>query len=191
MAAHALADELVISTMAVRQHLYGLAEQGLVSSSTSPDGIGRPAKIWQLSASADEFFPHGYGELTVSLLDNMRQAFGSKGVDKIVELRTSQQIKLYKAQIPADTKLADKLDKLAEIRTSEGYMAEVQQQDGGFLFIENHCPICAAARACAGLCAGELALFRTVLGKDVHVERDEHILLGARRCAYRVTSVSR
>jgi predicted ArsR family transcriptional regulator len=68
-------------------------------------------------------------------------------------------------------------------------MAEVQPAGGGdFLFIENHCPICAAATACQGLCATELSLFRDVLGPDASVERTEHIVSGDRRCAYRVTA---
>jgi predicted ArsR family transcriptional regulator len=54
------------------------------------------------------------------------------------------------------------------------------------LLIENHCPICAAARACTNLCAGELRVFQQVLGPGVTVERIDHILAGARRCAYRV-----
>ncbi len=58
---------------------------------------------------------------------------------------------------------------------------------GGFLFVENHCPICAAAAACQGFCRAELMVFRAVLGPDVAIERTDHILAGARRCAYRIT----
>ena len=69
-------------------------------------------------------------------------------------------------------------------------MAEVAPgDDGGFMFLERHCPVCAAAQACTGLCASELDVFRTVLGPDVEVERTDHILAGAPRCAYRVRPV--
>ena len=69
-------------------------------------------------------------------------------------------------------------------------MAEVTAApDGSFLLSENHCPICVAARACQGLCRSELALFRAVLGPGVEVERSEHILAGARRCAYRIRAL--
>ncbi|MES2724598.1 MAG: MarR family transcriptional regulator, partial [Pseudomonadota bacterium] len=56
----------------------------------------------------------------------------------------------------------------------------------GFLLVENHCPICAAAAACQGFCRAELMVFRAVLGPGVHIERTDHILAGARRCAYRI-----
>ena len=75
----------------------------------------------------------------------------------------------------------------ARIRREEGYMAEwTRAEDGALLLVENHCPICAAARTCQGLCRDELSLFREILGDDVEVERTEHLLSGARRCAYRV-----
>ena len=83
--------------------------------------------------------------------------------------------------------LAAKLRELARVRTEEGYMAEVRRDGAGFLFIENHCPICAAASACQGFCSSELELFRDVLGGDAAIERVEHIIAGDRRCVYRVT----
>ena len=66
-------------------------------------------------------------------------------------------------------------------------MAEAREEpDGSWLLVENHCPICAAASECQGLCRSELEIFRSVLGRKVSVEREDHILAGARRCAYRV-----
>ena len=62
----------------------------------------------------------------------------------------------------------------------------VKDTPESFLFVENHCPICAAATACQGLCRSELAIFRAVLGTEITVERTDHILAGARRCAYRI-----
>jgi len=44
-------------------------------------------------------------------------------------------------------------------------------------------------KAIQGLCRSELALFRAVLGPGVEVERTEHILAGARRCAYRIRMI--
>jgi predicted ArsR family transcriptional regulator len=65
-------------------------------------------------------------------------------------------------------------------------MAEASEEDGVFTLVENHCPICAAASACKGLCDRELSVFERVLGPDCTVERVEHLLSGARRCAYQI-----
>ncbi|MEO1084710.1 MAG: MarR family transcriptional regulator, partial [Acidobacteriota bacterium] len=96
----------------------------------------------------------------------------------------------YRAALDPLPSLAEKVTRLAELRDAEGYMAESREEaDGGFLLLENHCPICAAATTCQALCRSELEIFRAALGPGVTVERQEHILAGTRRCAYRIASV--
>ena len=186
--ATALAVPLKISAMAVRQHLYALQAEGLVTYQEDPRPMGRPAKLWQLTPAADRLFPEGYAELTLSLLTAMNEVFGEPGLTKLLVERTRQQIVGYGEQLAHQKTLVARLEKLAALRTDEGYMAEVQSlEDGWFLLIENHCPICAAANACTGLCGSELEVFQAVLGEAVTVERTEHILAGERRCAYRVS----
>jgi radical SAM protein with 4Fe4S-binding SPASM domain len=93
----------------------------------------------------------------------------------------------YLQHLGGEPSLSSKLEKLADIRTKEGYMAVVKdQEDGSLLFIEKHCPICEVAATCAGLCKNELSLFQSVLGNSVHIERVEHILAGGRNCVYKV-----
>lgn len=184
--AGAMAGQLGISAMAVRQHLYVLADEGLVEATTQAKGVGRPSKSWRLTEAANDFFPQGYAELTAGLMSSVRDAFGEDGLNRLVAIRTAEQIKAYGEQMGSAKTLDKRLKLLAEIRTREGYMAELERHGDGYLFIENHCPICAAAKSCTGLCASELELFQAVLGPDITVERTEHILAGARRCAYRV-----
>ena len=105
--------------------------------------------------------------------------------------RTQQQIASYGAAVDPQASLATRLETLSALRTDEGYMAEVQRlEDGRFILVENHCPICAAATTCTGLCASEQQVFEAVLGPSVKIERTEHILAGERRCAYRITEAS-
>jgi len=77
---------------------------------------------------------------------------------------------------------------LVKQRAAEGYTAEWRLEGAGFVLLENHCPICAAASACSGFCRSELQLFHELLGPDATVERTDDLLTGARRCAYRITS---
>ncbi|NJO39130.1 MAG: transcriptional regulator [Cyanobacteria bacterium CRU_2_1] len=183
----ALSVRLKVTAMAVRQHLYELQKQGLVTYSEEPRSMGRPAKIWELTPAADRLFPDGYAELTLSLIHLVKEAFGEAGLDRLLDIRTQQQIAAYHAQMTDLESLQQRLEILAAIRTDEGYMAEIQPlADGSFLLIENHCPICAAATACIGLCAKELEMFQAILGEEAIVERKEHIIAGERRCVYRV-----
>ena len=92
----------------------------------------------------------------------------------------------YRQAMQGARSLKERLERLVEVRCAEGYMAELRKDGRDFLFIENHCPICSAAKACMGFCRSELELFHKVLGDEVRVRREEHILTGARRCAYRI-----
>ncbi|WP_340116246.1 metalloregulator ArsR/SmtB family transcription factor [Pelagibius sp. 7325] len=185
--AASLARRLGISAMAVRQHLYELEGEGLVTHEAEARPIGRPAKLWALTAAADRFFPDGHAEFTVGLINSMKQAFGSEGLDKLLKVRAKDQVAGYRARLDKQPSLSKKLQTLAEIRTEEGYMAEVQKASGGYLLIENHCPVCSAAAACTNLCNLELEVFQKALGRAFDVKRIDHILAGARRCAYLVT----
>jgi predicted ArsR family transcriptional regulator len=186
-----LARRLGLTPMAVRQHLYALQREKLVTAEERRGPRGRPAKYWQLTRDADRLFPDAYAELSVALIGALGDTFGEAGVQKVLESRGAAQRTAYRARIGASATLADKLRALAKQRTEEGYMAEVRRDGDGFLFIENHCPICAAATVCQGFCSTELDLFRDVLGPEVTVERGEHIVSGDRRCVYRVSPAAR
>jgi len=183
-----LARRLGLTPMAVRQHLYALQREKLVTAEERKGPLGRPAKYWQLTREADRLFPDAYAELSVALIGALGDTFGEAGVQRVLESRCAAQRTAYRARIDASAPLGDKLRALAKQRTEEGYMAEVRRDGDGYLFIENHCPICAAASVCQGFCSTELDLFREVLGPEVAVERGEHIVSGDRRCVYRVTS---
>jgi predicted ArsR family transcriptional regulator len=185
--AETLASHFKITAMAVRQHLYALQKEGLVTYQEEARRMGRPAKLWHLTPAADRFFPDRYAELTLSLINSMKEAFGEAGLDRLLEVRTREQIQAYQAIVPHNASLQQRLAALAQQRTEEGYMAEVvAQADGTFLLSEKHCPICVVATACTGLCRMELEIFQAALGGDVTIERVEHILAGDRCCVYRV-----
>ena len=186
-----LSSRLKVTAMAVRQHLYELQKEGLVTYCEESRPMGRPAKLWQLTPAADRLFPDGYAELTLSLIDSVKTAFGEAGFARLLEIRTTQQVTTYQTQISPQDSLQQRLEILAALRTEEGYMAEIQPlSEKTFLLIEKHCPICAAATACPGFCAKELEVFRIVLGQGVVVERTEHIIAGERQCVYQVSGGS-
>lgn len=191
-AATALAKRLNVTTMAVRQHLAKLVEEGSVQFEDEAGRVGRPRRIWRLTEEAQERFPDNHSELALGMLAAAREAFGPDGLQKLVDQRTRQQQELYSEEMPgAGAPLAKQVAALAAIRKREGYMAEWKRgSDGSFQLIENNCPICAAAEYCTGLCDAELELFRKLLGPKVQVERNEYMLEGDRRCAYRIASLA-
>lgn len=183
-----LAERLDVTPMAIRQHLAALEGEGLVSHREERRPVGRPARVWSLTPSAAERFPDTHAELTLELITAVREVFGEGGLEQLIHARAEKQRASYQKSLPgAGSPLEERVAALAALRQNEGYMANWSAEpDGSFLLVENHCPICAAAELCQGFCRDELELFRTTLGNEVTVEREEHMLAGARRCAYRL-----
>jgi predicted ArsR family transcriptional regulator len=171
-----------------RQHLCNLEADGLVEADFRRQPRGRPKKYWQLTGRGHGRFPDRHADLTLELLAATKSVFGNKGLERLVRRREADSLAQYHKELSQRRSLAGKLVALADARSREGYMATCSEQaDGTFLFVEDHCPICAAAATCQALCRSELTIFRKVLGQRVVVERVDHVLAGARRCAYRVS----
>lgn len=187
-----LAVEFGLSDTALRQHLESLAASGLVERvNGTPVGRGRPAVQWRLAPLAAELFPDRHADLTVDLIASIRESLGDEALQRVVDARAERQLATYREAIPESDPLPVKVRALARLRSSEGYMADAVVHDGEVIdatLIEHHCPIAGAAGACAGLCEAELELFRRTLGPAVKVERAQHLLAGAPRCAYRITA---
>ena len=185
-----LARSLGITVVGVRQHLAKLHAEGLVIFDEQAGEVGRPKRFWRLSTKGHGRFPDTHGDLTVNLIGGIRSVFGEAGLDRLIEARQASAVAAYCRALEPSSSLKDRIRAVARLRTEEGYMAEFEAQpDGSFLLIENHCPICAAAKTCQGFCRSELELFRTAFGAGVSVMRQEHLLSEGRRCVYRVTSL--
>lgn len=181
-------EALGMTSEAARQQFVKLGGSGLVEAYSQPRGVGRPIQLWQLTGKGHSRFPDSHGDLTVQLLDAVRETFGENAIDRLIEVREQRNGENYALAMRDATNLEDKVRSLSEVRSREGYMAEyAATQDGAFLLIENHCPICAAASACQNFCRSELQLFEQVLG--ARVERVEHLLTDSRRCVYRVSEL--
>ncbi len=184
----ALAQVLGISRQAARLHLEKLEAAGLVAGADAAEGVGRPKRTWSLTEAGHGRFPDTHAQMTVELIEAVREEFGPEGLDRLVARRERGVAQAYAQAVGSATDIEGRLERLASLRRAEGYMAHWSAHPaGGYLLVEDHCPICAAAQACQGFCRSELALFEMLLA-PARVERIEHLLAGARRCAYRVTA---
>lgn len=187
--AETLARHLGITVPGTRKHLTGLLDEGLVQHFDEAGSVGRPRRHWQLTDKAQARFPDTHAALTVEMIASIRAVFGNDGLGRLIDERERQMLARYRAALAGIDDLPAQVECLARLRSEEGYMAEtVRLDDGTLLLVENHCPICTAARTCQNFCRSELDVFAAALGPDVVVERGEHLLSGSRRCTYRIAS---
>ena len=181
-----IAHELKITKEGIRLQLLKLSEEEMVTTGHHSRGVGRPQKTFSLTAKGNARFPDTHAELTLKLI-NIISAMGGNAMEEVISVYEETGKQKYHEEMDGLEQLEQKIEKLVEIRTREGYMAEYARNQDGYLLIENHCPICAAASICQGFCSSELNTFRSVLGKVVTVTRVTHIISGDRRCAYQIT----
>src|SRR5437879_6315411 len=84
VSADRLAAHLGVTAMAVRQHLYSLAREGLAVHTEQKRGRGRPIKLWRTTAKADAHFADSHSALAVDLIKHMQEVFGDRGVDRLL-----------------------------------------------------------------------------------------------------------
>jgi DeoR family suf operon transcriptional repressor len=173
-----------------RQHLSALVEDGLLEAteSTEPRTTrGRVPLVYAVTPKGDALFPKAYGELTNELLGFLTEEEPDT-VDRLFDRRREARITNARARLESKRTLEAKVAELASILDEDGYLAswERMPEGDGFLVVEHNCAIWAVASRYGQACTSELAFIRAVL-PDAEVERTQHMVEGARRCAYAVT----
>lgn len=184
-----LASQLGMTTMGVRQHLAELRGRGLVDQTRETRQTrGRPVHLWKLTGDGHRQFPDGHAQVTLELIDTLRQELGPTRLDRLIDVRSQRlQVRYERVLEASGPTLEDRVTALTALRNEEGFMAEVRLLPDGWLLIENHCPVCAAAKLCQQFCHSELDMFRSLLANYADVERVDHLFAGARRCAYKIS----
>jgi predicted ArsR family transcriptional regulator len=179
--------------MGIRQHLAELEQTNLVTRTKEEKQTrGRPVHHWKLTQQGHQQFPDSHSQISLELINTIRSNLGETALNNLIEARSNQVFEEYREAIDqSNDELGAKISILARSRSDEGYMSEVRLLPDGWLLVENHCPICAAAEACQQFCRSELTLFQQLLENKASVERVDHLLTGARRCSYKITPTSK
>ena len=181
------AEKLDISPQAIRKHLKDLEIEGLIYHRTEQVGMGRPQFIYVLTASGRDRFPDSYNQFAVNFLDTLIDTLGKEQVSEVLHKQWQRKSQHYKLQLGTGS-LKQRLEKLAEIRRTEGYVTEwfaVEASDlknQSFVFTEYNCAIAHVAESFPSVCGHELEMFATVL--DCPVERTHWMVNGEHRCGY-------
>jgi predicted ArsR family transcriptional regulator len=185
--ASSLGRRLRLSPMAVRQHLYALQDQKLVTYQEDARPVGRPAKVWSLKPAADRFFPDDHWELAVSLIGAIRESFGDSGLATVLSAVRERNTEIVRARVSGIDRLNDRLKAVASALTRRGYLTKLQASpDDSLLMITSHCPIFSAASSCPELCRHESEMIQALVGTGHVVERVECATADATRCVLRI-----
>lgn len=188
--AHHIAKELQITKEGARKHLLNLEERMLIASEAKSSGVGRPSTYYSLTEKGLAEFPDAHAEVTIQLLESVKRLLGDNALDLLINDRETVVYKRYEDALKNAVTIEDKLALLSKKRSEEGYMANWKKEDETYYLIENHCPICAAAKACQGFCRSEFKNFKQLIGDNYTMKRVEYIIENGNRCVYKIDPVS-
>ena len=183
-----LAEQLGMSVSGARQHLTALVERGLVETTELAPPTptrGRRTLLYAVTPAADSLFPKAYGELTNELLGYVADTDPQK-LDDLFAMRREHRIRNANARLATRPGLGEKVAELTEILDEDGYLATAEPiGPDAYRIVEHNCAIWAVAQRYGQACTSELDFIRAVL-PEATVERVQHMVAGARHCAYEV-----
>ena len=191
--ASALARDLGIPGVAVRRHLGVLESEGLIEVadrvSSNPDGPGRPAARYRLTASAQRLFPQRYAQVAGDLIEFISDAQGREGLRAFLRWRQERETERYAEAIDAED-VAGRLDQLADLLNAAGFEAAVSGDGERLQLTQTHCAVFDLASQHPEMCAHEAGMFKRLLGPEALVSRRDTLANGAAACVCTVTTTS-
>ena len=159
-----LAAALGLSYMGAKQHCLALEKKGLLSSRNNHRGAGRPLLVYSLTRKGQAWFDDTDNSIAISVLRHAKNLFGASSAAKLLLLHFQECIQKYKALMPQETSVEQRMGLLAKARDDEGRMVELVP---GVRIIERHNPAAALHKAFPEADALEESLFRNILGTPV------------------------
>lgn len=182
LTAKELADRFGLTPNALRRHLDSLEAEELVQHRREVRGVGAPVHAYGLTEAGEALFPQGYAPVLAAVLAAVRETAGPAGVRQLFARQWAGLVEGAGDRL-AELSLPERAQLVAELRSSQGYMAEAIPLAGGDAVIrEHHCAIRDVAEQFPEVCEAEQELMERLLGMPV--ERTGHILGGCSTCEY-------
>jgi predicted ArsR family transcriptional regulator len=169
-----LSGALGFSSAAIRRHLDAMLADGLVEARQrpvrGPRGRGRPARVFSLTATARESFPHTYDDIATAALRWIARHSGAAAVSDFAAAQVAGLEERCRAAMreAGDDPLA-RAEALASALTAEGYAAGASTIASGGQLCQHHCPVAQVAAEFPQLCEAETRVISRLVG--THVQR--------------------
>jgi predicted ArsR family transcriptional regulator len=177
-----LAAPLGITDNAVRTHISALQRDGLVSQSgVRRDMRGKPAHVFELTASGEELFPKAYAAVLSEVIVELEAREGPAAAEALLRSVGAR----LGSGVSRGGDLDARVSAAAEALTSMGADMVVERAADGFELKGHGCPLSAVVRSHHGTCVIAESLVASATGAVV----TEHCEKGGRpQCAFHVAA---
>ena len=178
-----LAEAVGINPISVRHHVTKLEAGGLVASEEERHGVGRPHRLYFLTEAGMENFPTRYLQLTVRLLQQLKETLPEPMVGELFTQMAGELAADYAAEFELkDLPMEERLDIVKDLLGAEGFTMEWERLDQEYHIREINCPYYHIGQSHPEVCAVDQTLISNML--EVPVEKVKCILDGDSFCTY-------
>jgi predicted ArsR family transcriptional regulator len=176
-----LAEAVDINPISVRHHIGKLEAEALVTSIEERHGVGRPRRIYFLTDRGREQFPTRYVNLTMRLLEQLKESMPKTMVDQLFTQMARDMASDYQTEVEG-LSMEERLDLIKDLLTREGFTVEWEQQGEFYHIREVNCPYYRVGQNHPEVCGVDQTLISTLL--DIPAQKIKCMLEGDTHCTY-------
>lgn len=182
------AEELALGETTIRQHLDRLVKEGLLSVESVAEGRGRPTLHFRLTARGQQLLPSQNGKMFGRLLKHLVREGHLALVEQFFRSEWSERRREIVARLRESraSSFAERLDVLEAFLADEGFVPEIEIDDGTVTLRQCNCPLSEAVDSTRLPCRLEAALLQELL--DRPLTRVSYIPDGHPVCSYSFSS---
>ena len=178
-----LAEASGVSPVSVRHHLANLQAENLVETEEVKHGVGRPRLLFALSDTALEMFPSRYFRLIRRILEQIKDSMPPSAVQGLFASVAATMAADYAEQLDG-LPLEDRLERLIQLLSEEGFEAELQHNGDSVTIRELSCPYFRMGKEHPEVCVIDQTFIATSL--SLPVERVSCLLDGDTHCSFSI-----
>lgn len=166
-----LAEALDVSANAVRSHVSALESDGVVrSEGVRRGGVGKPARVYRLTAEAEERLSRAYAPVLALLVEVLEERLDAEDLDEALREVGHRIGRSARRGVNGDPN-----ERIRRVRTTLeelGGAVKVRTHDEGVVLEGLGCPLGTVVRRSPGACALAASLVEEILGTPVRTSCD-------------------
>jgi len=184
-----LSEKVGISPISIRHHIASLEAEGLIGCQDERHGVGRPRQVFFLTETGMEQFPTRYVQLTVRLLEQLKETMPEVMINKLfTQMAVNLARDLSEGTETKNLTMEERLNLVIDILRREGFNIEWEQLEDGYQIHESSCPYYFIGQNHPEVCAMDQILISTVL--SMPAEKVTCILNGDNNCTYLISDTT-
>jgi predicted ArsR family transcriptional regulator len=136
-----LAESLQINPISVRHHISRLEADGFIIYEEERHGVGRPRRMYFLSAKGLELFPTRYVRLTTRLLEQLKGNLPEDVIEGLFTKIATDLAEDYVSEVDlGKLSFEERITLLEKLLVNEGFTIEVERTADNYIIKEISCP---------------------------------------------------